>query len=228
MVLTEGGGRGKSAWSPAAWRGQLAAAWPSTLLCAGASLGGCLAAYGIGKATGLPLIDLTRDPAASFQFAPYAGFLSTLGTLLWAAAAAACLLGARAGAAPGAGKFLLHTGLLTALLCLDDAFLLHEEILPALVPVRGVEYGMYLLYSLLTAGLVWGNARFIMRTDFALLAAAIAFLAISMMMDKVLPYRAADGSVNEGTVFFEDCFKFAGIVFWLGYVARTARSGGKA
>ena len=81
VALPEGAGRGGSPWSLAAWGGQLAGAWPSTLLCAGAALGGCLAAYGIGKATGLSLIDLTRDPAASFEFAPYGGFLSTLGTL---------------------------------------------------------------------------------------------------------------------------------------------------
>lgn len=113
---------------------QLKSVWPVILLVLAIS-----AAF-IGKVlilnhwTGFGLGRLTRDLASIGGLPPFAGFLSQAGLLLWAASAAICLVGARAltgrGNSRATRSFLTSAGLLTVLLCIDDAFQLHENVLP--------------------------------------------------------------------------------------------------
>lgn len=210
-------------WSPAALRQQWAQTWPVHLLCLGTALVAASAVYGISVGTGTPLIVLTRDPVSSFEVPAYVGLLSSMGGLLWAATAAVCLFAAGRSSVPALSRFLRWAGLLTALLCLDDTYLLHEDVFPAMLPVRGVEYMVYAAYALFLATFVLYYARLILKTEFLLFAAALACGAISVLMDKALPYRASDGSVIQVNTYVEDCFKFLGIVLWLGYFVRVAR-----
>ncbi|MEM7064859.1 MAG: hypothetical protein AAF572_17085 [Cyanobacteria bacterium P01_B01_bin.77] len=81
----------------------------------------------------VPVDDLTRDVTAVGQMPVYSGFLSQICTLFWAAAAAVCLFGATALSRQretGLRHFLLISAVLTFVLGLDDAFLLHEMVFP--------------------------------------------------------------------------------------------------
>jgi hypothetical protein len=88
----------------------------------------------ISSVTGVSLSDITRDVVAVTDTHLYVGALSTTGLMLWAAASGICLVSAAAliglPQCRGAVQFLLYAGILSALLGLDDAFLLHERVFP--------------------------------------------------------------------------------------------------
>ncbi|MCH2171068.1 hypothetical protein MK489_09820 [Myxococcota bacterium] len=194
------------------------------------SLGFVAAAMGIGGMLVLSQItqvdpsDLTRDVVAVEDTHLYIGALSTTGLMLWAATAGICLLGAAVVYSRGSKTaahgtpwnlvwFLLYGGLLTVMLCLDDAFLLHERVLPT--HLRFPQPAVYLTYIGLVVGFLIGFAPRILRTDYVLLLVSLFFLGMSMSLDEILPYSSLE-------TFVEDSFKFAGIVFWLIYFAWTA------
>ncbi len=156
---------------------------------------------------------LTRDPVDVLGGQPHVGLLSNIGVMLWAAAAAVCLLGASLAGTATRG-FLLTFGLLSMLLGLDDALMLHERVLPRSlgIPQNVVMVGWVLLFG---GVLVWFRRR-ILSTDWLPLALAYACLGASATMDQFLPFRDFE-------TFVEDAFKFAGIVFWLTYLALTTR-----
>jgi hypothetical protein len=188
-------------------------------LAALAACGGVLAVLAVSRLTGARLDDLTRDVVAVADTHLYAGMLSTMGIMLWSAASSLCLL---AGAAllrrRGAGDapfFLLAAGLLTAVLALDDAFLIHERVAPSWLHVP--QTGVFLAYAGSMGGFFLFFLRRILATDFLLLAVALGFLGVSMGVDAVLSYSNLE-------TFLEDSCKFAGIVFWLAYFACAALS----
>ena len=162
---------------------------------------------------------VTRDPVSVLGGGWYAGALSTLGVILWGAAAGIALLGyavARRDGLPIAG-FLLSATALSTILMLDDAFLFHEEIAPSHlgVPQRFV----YLGYALIVGAWLVGYRETLRRTEWPLLAAVAVLFAASFAVD-------AWESVNESllehaaTFFAEDGLKFAGIAMWTVYLAR--------
>lgn len=189
------------------------------LLLAGAV--GTVAIVGImilSSATGVDLSDLTRDVVAVTDTHLYIGALSTTGLMLWAAASGICLLGAAIlSGLPqhrGAVAFLFCAGILTALLGLDDAFLLHERVFPTHfgLPQKGV----YLTYIAMILGFLLVFCQRILRTDYVLLGISLFFMALSVGMDEFIPYSRFE-------TFVEDSCKFIGIVFWLTYFAWTAK-----
>lgn len=177
----------------------------------------------IASTTDVTPSQLTRDVASAYALSPYSGIVSTMGVMLWSAAAAVALAWSR-WICPGteAGAMLRHAGLVTALLGLDDGLLLHDEIVPALLPVRGVQYLFYAVYVALLGWLLVRHRRLVAQSEVWLLAAAGAGFAAAVAMDVLLPFRAADGSINEVQVCAEDLAKFAGITFWLGYLTSVA------
>ncbi|HEV2122076.1 MAG TPA: hypothetical protein VGW38_04775, partial [Chloroflexota bacterium] len=104
---------------------------------------------------GIPAGDFTRDVAAIAGVPFYAGAISTLGILFWGATASICfftsavLLALNAGAGPK--KFAWWSGILTLILLIDDAFMIHENA-PKLFGVSNsvilVIYGIVALYIL--------------------------------------------------------------------------------
>jgi hypothetical protein len=83
-----------------------------------------------------------------------AGGLALLNMMVWASAGAMAVLAAVIW--PPRRRWLLGFALLTILLALDDALLLHEEVGPALgLP----EKGFYLLYAAIGVLLLWGAFR---------------------------------------------------------------------
>ena len=83
---------------------------------------------------GIPIGKLTRDPLDLARLPFYTGFLSQIGIFLWSASAAVCFFSAtvlsRHEDHQKLKQFLVVSALLTLLLGLDDAFQLHEVVLP--------------------------------------------------------------------------------------------------
>jgi hypothetical protein len=175
-----------------------------------------LGMYALSKVVQVHPSDLTRD-AASVVGAPlYIGMLSTLGNLLWACSSAICFLGywiARDNDEfERSSRFLLSFGILSAVLTIDDGFLLHETVFPDYLGVPGIL--VYLVYFLAVGGCLLYFVPTILRTDYILLALSLLFMGLSIVMDVFVR------SSNIGT-FIEDGCKFIGILFWLIYLART-------
>lgn len=168
----------------------------------------------VGLLVDKPLSILTRDPAGTAGTGAYTGVLSTTGVMLWAAATAICFFGAaqlRAGNSR-ATRFLFFGGVVSLLLTLDDALLLHEQVLPRLfIP----EVITYLALMAAVGVYVVSFLRLILRTDYLLLAASVFFVGLMVALDQALPF-------TELGTFVEDGLKFAGIVFWLAYFSITA------
>lgn len=164
----------------------------------------------------IPLATLTRDPVAVFDGPFYAGAISNIGVLAWAAAATVCLFGSaflrgRADLAD-ARRFLLYFCLVTVLLLVDDLFLLHEDVLYGYLGVPELlTFGVYGAFGLI--GLVVFR-RVIARTDVLLLVMALALFAFSVASD-LFPGTPARHLVEDGS-------KLVGIFAWLAYFARAA------
>ncbi|MBA3587345.1 MAG: hypothetical protein H0W41_06885 [Chloroflexi bacterium] len=166
----------------------------------------------VGRAFGIPYGDLTRDPVAVLQGPWHTGMLSTLGIVGWAVGAAIAGFAAvllRSGAADEQRRCLASFAVLTGVLLLDDAFLLHEEALPAAgMPEPAVLAG----YAVAALALAW-RFRAIIRRDPALFVMAGGAFAVSILADTLLGSR----------MLVEDGAKAAGIVCWTAWLSRQAR-----
>ena len=165
-----------------------------------------------------PLYDLTRDPAAITGSSALNGALSTLGLMLWAATVGICALTLGLlrewrvkGPAP---RFFFWAGGLTLLLLLDDAFLVHERVLPGLLDLPGEV--MLFVYGLALLAYLWLLRWLPFEEEAIYLAGAGLLFGLSLALDYVLPFS------SRGT-FAEDSFKFLGIVFWLVFHGRMAQ-----
>lgn len=169
--------------------------------------------------TGIPVGDMTRDPAAVGNFPFYIGFLSYIGILFCCGAAAICLFSAYLGRTLKMSDrirgFLLYSGLLSLLLGVDDLFMLHEVVFPNYLGVTdNIVYGVYLLIGLIY---LIRFRRDILRSSYPLFGCAVTFLCLSVLLDafplpRINPFLLEDGS------------KFIGWVSWLAYFAQASAS----
>jgi hypothetical protein len=158
---------------------------------------------------------LMRDPVAVFEGPWYTGALSQLGILVWAAAAAYCVLAASL-LMGRARWFFIASAALTLLLGLDDAFVLHERVFPDYLGLDEIfVYGIYLGLTI-TYLLVF--IRQILFTEYPLLAMAFGFFGLSIIMDVANLH-------GPGSFLLEDGAKFMGIVSMAIYYFRTAAHG---
>ena len=161
---------------------------------------------------------VASDVAYIFDAPPYVGLFSQVGLLMWSAAAAVSTFAAVAlarGAAPDDRVgFFRATALLTAILLVDDAFLLHEIVVPSLFGVDELIPQAALGLSVL-AWLVY-SGRHLRPPPLALLA-AIGFGAISAGLEVVEHIAPA---IDHD--FFEDGAKFLAIGCWLLFVSTEA------
>ncbi len=166
----------------------------------------------------VPFSKLTRDPSQILKGPFYTGFLSQAGIFFWAAAAAICFFCYRiiqnSINKNNLKMFFLASGLITLMLGLDDVFLLHEEFFPNLGISENLVYGVYLGILL---GYLFKYFRIILKTDFNLLIAAFFFFGLSVILDVI-------ETESFNPYFFEDSFKFTGIVIWLTYYFHTGIS----
>jgi hypothetical protein len=160
----------------------------------------------------IPSAVLVRDPVAVLQGPWYTGFLSQLGIFGWAAAAVSCALAASL-LTHRMRQFFIASAALTLLLGLDDAYLLHERVLPEYFGLN--ELVVYSVYVGLTVTYLALFIRQILLTEYTLLAMAFAFFALSIGMD-------AAGVSRPGSFLVEDGAKFIGIISMAVYYFRTA------
>ena len=168
--------------------------------------------------------ELLNDPADIVGYDPFLGLISTLGLFSWAAAAGVAALAAAvlrgADDAP-ARRFFRIAGLLTLLLLVDDAFMLHEQVLPKGLGIR--ERYIKVGYLALAAAFGMTFFRFMVRNNPMLLASAVAFLAGSVIFDNPALLNGLGLMESELVLYVvEDGCKFTGIVLWFTWMLKTA------
>lgn len=172
--------------------------------------------------TRIPLSDLTRDPLAIMgkKSAPHLGSLSNLGVLLWCMTASVCAFtGLRLAAGTvdrRAGVFLLVAAGFTAVLMLDDLFMLHEN-LTLRLPQGDI--ALFTLYGLLALGYILAFRRVLRRFGVLAPLLAVALLGVSVVAD--LGRLTAVMPGNWPWVV-EDGSKFVGIVLWAAFHLRVS------
>ncbi|MCC6434178.1 MAG: hypothetical protein IT196_04035 [Acidimicrobiales bacterium] len=176
------------------------------------------AAVALSAAFDVELYAVTADPGAVADRPFAVGFVSQLGLMLWAGTAAVAMVGAAILYAidpwSERGRMLFVAGVLSALLAADDAFMLHEDVLPTYLFVP--ELTLYVVYGVLALVFLHTGRRLLRGTEYVLLVAAGAAMFISVAMDQLLPF---DGRLT----FIEDLAKFGGVVLWFTYIFRTTR-----
>lgn len=180
-------------------------------------------ATALGVATfglGLDPFRLLIDPPTQLGQSFYIGAFSHIGVLAWWTAAACCALAAFAmrdrARSDGSVTALACGAALSALLGLDDLFLLHERALPAHVGIP--QNLIFIGYGAWTAVYLWRFRNFHMRMDIGLLITALMLFATSLMMDvlHLLPPEHKAGLV------IEDGAKLLGATGWAMYHTRAA------
>ncbi len=174
------------------------AAWTAAGLCLLLVLAGVTAAV----SERIPDVGyLTRDTNAVAGVPWWAGVVSRLTNLAWAAAAALNLLSSRAALA-SLRRPLLLLGLLCAALALDDTMLVHEAVLPRLGVPEDLVLAVYAAAGLaLFVGWFWSLRRTYVGAAFL---AGAALLALSVAVDLV----------SSSLFLLEDGAKLAGVLAW--------------
>jgi hypothetical protein len=191
------------------WRLILLAYVPAVLLIAAAALQA--------SRKHLPISFFFSDVATTADLPFYAGIVSNVGILLWTVAAVAALFGGsvlrRRGSDPRLARFLLASGAFSALLMVDDLFLIHEIVAPYYVGIP--QKAVLATYGVLAMAGFAAFADTIRQTEYQLFAVAVVFLALSVVIDQA-------ASLVPGELLWEDGAKLLGIVTWCLYFTRTA------
>lgn len=148
------------------------------------------------------------EPCCSVSF----GFVSTTGIIIWVATSAICLFSAlllhKARASFDQTRFLLMAGVFTGWLALDDAFLMHERILPA----AGINQNAILAFYVVFAAAYFAiNRRQILKFDIWLLIMGAGGFALSIFVDAAVESRAPV------FLYLEDSAKFFAICCWFSF-----------
>jgi len=171
--------------------------WKTSAALAALALLVLAAGAGVAAATGVGMAEMVRDPATADERAWYTGLVSVVGVMAWAGTSAACFAVGCARVRERGALFLL--GALTAVLALDDAFLLHEDVLPEL----GLPEPAPMLGYALAAVAVLALLRRSAPRDVQLpVVVAGALLAASIGLDRAVPGLAL--------VVLEDALKLLG------------------
>ena len=143
----------------------------------------------------------------------YYGFVSNLGIYIWISTGVVCLFSAlllrdNPNAPRTWWMFALFAGCFTGWLALDDAFLLHDKVMPYFgIPQDPVQWSYAVLAALYAAFAI----RVLMHGDFALFLFACGCLGASVLIDQTVH---SDSWVR---VALEDGAKFLGICCWSGF-----------
>lgn len=204
------------------WRGDLLSMsrpGRQTLRRAGAAVaagvGVVLAFVALAAVTGEPFMLFSKEPAESVGARPYIGWLAHLGAAVWLASASAALLAGAVLRRLGrtqVGAFLLAFGAYTAVLTIDDLFLVHES-----VNSRGFpEEILYLSYGATAVLLILRFHREVARNDGVLLLLALGLWATSVGFDVVQETWSIHLHV------LEDGSKVVGVVVWAVWLVGAA------
>ncbi|GMG88470.1 hypothetical protein [Biformimicrobium ophioploci] len=198
---------------------QLRVAAPVVIVATGVSLVMFVAAFFIAEKLGFSYVRFVNDPAAISGRNPFSGVYSNLGVLVWCAAAAVCVFAGWNCLKHGlrkSGRFLLVSGGITALLTLDDLFMLHEYVFPKMLGVP--QEVVFFVYLAMFAGYLAFFCREILDTEFTILAVSFCLLGVSATIDNLI--HSQTDLIN----LIEDWFKFAGLLIWAIYFVRTSNA----
>lgn len=170
----------------------------------------------LGIENDIELDHFTQDPASIMETPFYLGFFSYIGILFWCATSTLCfftriLMDGQDELQIKKRRFLLYSGLISALLMFDDLFLMHELVFPEYFQIpKNVVYLIYM--NILIVYMVLFRAE-LRDSEYLLLAIAAAFIGASQFVDS-LPMPIPEDS------FLEDAVKLFGIVTWFTYYMR--------
>ena len=138
----------------------------------------------------------------------YDGAFSTLGIMIWASSAAIAIFAAWHGFLVGRKKTMrvaLYSAFVSALLALDDAYLLHEVVMPKLGVPQMLFVGMLGSVVLLY---LWLSYRSFQAKSAWLIVVSLMAFATSVGIDQIVH------SIDSHWVVLEDGTKLLGIVCW--------------
>lgn len=142
----------------------------------------------------------TADIAATAEVEPWTGVYSTLGLIVWGVMLGALILAALVVGRQGdrrSARFFGVTALLAGYLAIDDALLLHEDVLPEDVGFPEPVFYMTLLAGTLAWLVVYRS--FLLSSDLLLLGLAAAGFGLSIVGDVLdFPMRFEDGAKYVG------------------------------
>jgi len=166
---------------------------------------------------------LFDDPANIVGSSPFLGVISMLGLFGWAAAAGVAFLTYAVIRNDGPAllrRFFFSAGVFTLFLLVDDAFMLHEQVLPAGFGIR--ERYIKAAYLLMAGTFGFVFMKVLVGHSLVLLLAAGAFFGSSFFFDNPTVLTAL-GFFHTDFVLYvmEDGSKFTGIVLWLTWLFRT-------
>jgi hypothetical protein len=173
-----------------------------------------LAFLGLGAVVGEPFELFSRDAADALEGPFYTAWFSELFSLIWNLAAIVALFGAavlRRSGNTGGSRLLAIAGVITAAMALDDLFLLHDDVYPAVGLSEKLVYPVYFL------AIAAYTVRFRRRLGPAvlLIAAAAAMWAVSAGVDLTVGGTGASFVVEDG-------LKAAGVALWAVMLVRLS------
>ena len=164
----------------------------------------------LSRAAGIDDLELViRDLAQTCERPLAVGLISSLGYLLWMAAATVCFFAGLTGLAGGGRRvreLLLCGGVFSLLLCLDDMFLLHDKYI-------GADF-LYITYAVFALLILFRYRDLVVWLGGPNFLAAVALLGGSILLDKAqqfLPWTYNDVQI------VEEGLKFLGIACWLSF-----------
>ena len=160
-------------------------------------------------AEGISSTKVLRDLAQACDAPLGQGFLSSIGYLLWMAAAAIALFAAATHLIPGSTvnrQFAFCGGGFSLWLCLDDMFLVHDRYLG--------ESFLYVTYAVFTVLLLFCFRDPLRRFGGDTFLLSVVFLGASVLIDA---FQGLFPASYETVQLFEEGAKFLGIAAWLAF-----------
>lgn len=162
--------------------------------------------------------ELTRDPNTVLKGHVYTGMISNAGIFFWSASATICLFTAvflqKNGGEKSKFLLMLFAGLLALLMGFDDVFQMHEKMFNDVFYIP--EKLFFVAYFICVLVIVIACYNIFIQTDFVMWGMALGMFFISLVIDNNII------AVHKHHAFWEDSFKFTGIVLWAIYYLRTA------
>ncbi len=167
----------------------------------------------LSAASGIDPILVLRDPVQACDFPTAVGMISNLGILMWCSATAICLFSSISGLIihRKSRQLICLGGCFSAVLCLDDLFLLHDRHV-------GEDF-IHFMYAFLAIFLIFRFYKLILGYEPMAFLLSTIFLGLSIFIDTV------QDDVFIGyltTQFYEEGFKFIGIACWLFFWSKSS------
>tara|TARA_B100001989_G_C24538099_1_gene465713 strand:+ start:100 stop:708 length:609 start_codon:yes stop_codon:yes gene_type:complete len=151
---------------------------------------------------------VVRDLAQTCGYPIGVGMISNIGILLWASSGAITLFVSISKLAEREiAKLLLMGGIFSAILCVDDFFLLHDRYVgPDFLNIT------YLSMTILMLIKFW---KVLLKIGLLPIIISLLFLSSSVFFDSILQQLLSE---NYGLIqLYEEFFKFLGIACWLNF-----------